>query len=294
MNTIKNKKECINKKSKFFSTIVLIVLLASFILPFASTDGFGRASAAGAPRFVDEMNLLSSSQSAALTKRLDEVSKKHDFDVVVVVVHSLGGKDARVFTADYYEEHGYGLGPDNAGIILLLAMQYRDFAFVTPEGYGTYAFTDAGQEYMERLFLPDLKNNNFYGAFMTFADAADDFLVRAEAGRPYNTGNIPRFTPAERRTARTRTIFGSVIFGLVISLIVTGIWTAQLKSIRKQNFAQSYIRQGSMNLRVQRDVFLHKNVVKTRRAKESSSSGGGSGSFKSSSGGNFSGRSGKF
>jgi len=139
-----------------------------------------------------------------------------------------------------------------------------------------------------------LKNNNFYGAFMTFADAADDFLTRAEAGSPYNTGNIPRFTPAERRSARMWTIIGSVVFGIVIALIVTGIWTAQLKSVRKQHYAQSYIRQGSMILRVQRDVFLHKHVVKTRREKESSGSGGGSGSFKSSSGGNYSGRSGKF
>ena len=257
------------------------------------------ASAARAPRFADEMNLLTASQASALTARLDEVSEKYDFDVVIAVVYSLKGKNARVFTADYYEYNGYGMGDDKAGIILLIATQYRDYAFVTPTGYGTYAFTDAGRDYMEKFFLPHLRNDDYYKAFMAFADAADDFLARAEEKRPYDTGNIPSMTEAQRRSARVWIIVAGLAAGLVVAFAVTGVWTAQLRSVRKQDLAHSYIRPGSMDLRVKKDVFLHKNVKMTARPTDSDSSSGGggggsSGSFSSSSGGSYSGSSGKY
>ena len=128
---------------------------------------------------------------------------------------------------------------------------------------------------------------------MTFADNVDDFLVRADNGRPYDTGNIPRMTAAEKSSARLWSVIISIIVALLAASIVIAIWQAQLKSVRKQDFAGSYIRQGSMALRVQRDIFLYRNITKVKR-QESSSSGGSSGSFKSSSGSSFSGRSGKF
>ena len=284
------------QRMKALTSIVLAVLLAAVILPCAFPGGTpARASAARAPRFVDDVGLLTGPQASALTARLDEVSKKHDFDVVIALVYSLGGKDARVFAADYYENNGYGMGGDKAGVILVVATQSRDFAFVTPEGYGTYAFTDAGQEYMETFFLPHLRNDDYYKAFMAFADAADDFLAKAEDKRPYDTGNIPSMTDAQRRSARIWIVIAGLAAGAVVAFIVTGIWTAQLRSVRKQDLAHSYIRPGSMKLRVQRDVFLYKNVQRTKRQSDSgSSSGGGRGSFKSSSGGGFSGRSGKY
>jgi len=288
------KKKIIRKS--FISIAILVALLMVSILPLNSPCAFDRAFAAGAPRYVDEVGLVTGTQAEVLEDKLNEVSRRHDFDVVVVVVRSLGGKDERVFAADYYEEHGYGLGDDKAGILLLIATQYRDFAFVTPEGYGTYAFTDAGQEYLEAIFLPKLSKDDYYGAFIAFADAADDFLERAAEGRPYDTGNIPRMTETQRRTARVWAVVYSLAAGLAVALVVTGFWTAQLRSVRKQIFAQSYIRPESMVLRVQNDIFLYRNVQMTRRETQSSSGSGSgsSGSFSSSSGGGFSGRSGKY
>jgi len=275
---------------------VLLAILMALILPCTSLAADpAPGSAAGTPRFTDEMNLLTEREAAALTSRLDEVSERHGFDVAVAVVNSTGGKDPRVYAADYFESNGYGLGADKEGIILLIAMERRDFAFVTTSGYGTYAFTYAGQEYLESLFLPYLSDNDYNKAFMAFADAADDFLTRAGKGQPYDRGNIPRLTDAERNSARIWTIVGSLVLGVIVAAIVTGIWTTQLKSVRRQDYAQNYIRQGSMALRVQRDIFLYRNVKRTKR-QQNNSSGGGSrgGSFKSSSGRSFSGRSGRF
>jgi len=271
--------------------LAIAAALAVAALAVAALGGAALAagSAAGSPRYIDEVNLLTAQEAGELTAKLDAISERHQFDVVVAVVDSLGGKNARLYAADFYEQKGFGFGRNLDGIILLVAMEYREYAFVTT-GYGMRAFTDAGQVYLEKLFLPYLKSDEYSMAFMAFADAVDDFLVKAGEGEPYDTGNI-RLTPSEKMKYRLYTAIGSVLLGLIIALVVTGIWRSQLKSVGRQDLAQAYIRPGSMALTARRDIFLHRHVTKTARPKNTSSGGG---SFKSSSGRSFSGRSGRF
>jgi uncharacterized protein len=266
-----------------------IVTLAFLLLALVST---GAAFAAGDnPRFIDQEGLLTSSQAAELEAMLDEISDWYQFDTVIAVVRSLGGKDPRVFAADFYEQNGFGYGKDMDGIILLLATQDRDFAFVTT-GYGFYVFTYAGQEYLEKLFLPHLRENEYNKGFLAFAQAVDDFLAKAEAGVPYDRGNIPAFTAEEFGYLRFWVGVVGLAAAFIIPAFVIGAWKSKLKTVRKEDFASAYVRDGSMILTVSQEIFLYRNVVRTKI--ESSSSSGDSGSFKSSSGSDYSGRSGKY
>ena len=276
---------------KRITRLLLIAIAATLMMTLALPD-VSHASDNGrsTPRFVDEVGLVSESQASTLTNKLNEISERQQFDVVIYVTNSTGGWNPRVFAADYFEEQGFGYGQDRDGIILMLAMQDRDYAFVTT-GYGLYAFTNAGQAHMENQFLPYLSNNEFFEAFTIFADTADDFVTKAKAGQRYDSGNIP-MSAAERQNARLITIIVSLAIAFIVPAVVTGVWTSQLKSVRSQDFACDYIRRGSMVMKMQNDVFLHRNVSRTRRSQSSNS--GSSGSFTSSSGGSFSGRSGRF
>ena len=157
------------------------------------------------PRFIDDEDLLTQAQAAELTAKLDEISERHQFDTVVAVVYSLQsgslrGREAWLYAVDFFEQNGFGFGSDLDGAILLIATEDRDFGFAST-GFGLKAFTDAGQEYLEKLFLPHLKEDNYFEAFMTYADAVDDFVTNAKAGKPYAEGNIP-LTPSERTKYR--------------------------------------------------------------------------------------------
>ena len=203
-------------------TIIIAALLTMLILPFTSLASDLARVPAGQrlPRFVDDVGLLTDREAATLTARLDEVSERHLFDTVVVVVKSIGSSDPRVYAADFYEQNGYGLDGDSEGIILLLAVEYRDVTVVTTTGYGSWAFTNAGQVYLESLYLPHLSENEFFEAFMVFADGADDFLIRAEEGRPYDRGNIPLLTDSQKREARIWAVVGSILLAAIISAAV--------------------------------------------------------------------------
>ncbi|MDR0876195.1 MAG: TPM domain-containing protein [Clostridiales Family XIII bacterium] len=261
--------------------LLLLLLLALFapITAFAASDGV--------QRFIDEENLLTAQQAAALDAKLGTISDAHDFDVAIVVVWSLEGWRAHELAAEVYEQLEYGRGADHDGAILLLAMEDRDFGFATT-GYGKYAFTSVGQEYLDTLFVPLLSENDYNGAFNAFADAADDFLTQAENGTPYNEGNIPK---SSGQKAMPYII--SVIAGLIVALVVTLSMKAQLKSVRGNEYAAEYIRSGSMALRAQNDQFLFRNVARTQRVEKEIAKGVAS-SFVSSSGRGYSGHSGKF
>lgn len=280
------------------SITILATLLITIGQAYAATDLERVPAGDRLPRFVDDKNLLTQAQARELTAKLDEISERHKFDTVVAVVHSLKsgsikGREARLYAIDFFEQNGFGFGNDLDGIVLLLATEDRDFGFATT-GYGFTAFTDAGQEYLEKLFLPHLKKDNYFEAFMAFADGVDDFVTKAKAGKPYAAGNIP-LTYEELMEYRIWSVIGSLLLGWLIALIVVTPWELELRSLRKDFFANVYIREGSMALSRSKDILLFSNVTMSPRVKNDSSSGGGSsGSFRSSSGRSATGRSGKY
>jgi len=276
-------------KNRNIAAIALVVLFAALLTP-----GVAAAASGGPARFLDEVGLLTPEQTEAVTAKLDQISLNHRFDVVIAVVWALDHREARLFAVDFFEQNGFGFGDDLSGAILLLATRDRDFGFASL-GFGLKAFTPAGQEYLDKLFLPYLKEDLYYEAFMAYAEAVDGFLTKAEAGEPYDKGNIP-LTASERETYRLAALAVSLGLALVIAFCVTFGWRRQLVSVRREELAHGYIREGSMVLTAQKDIFLYRQVHKVRRPEtdKSSSSGGSGGSFTSSSGNTATGHSGKY
>lgn len=58
-----------------------------------------------------------------------------------------------------------------------------------------------------------------------------------------------------------------IAIGIVAALIVTGIMGAQLKSVRPQNAAGSYVVDDSFRLTHSRDLYLYRNVTRHARPK---------------------------
>ena len=95
-------------------------------------------------RVVDMADLLSDSEESSLLFKLDEISERQQFDVVVVTVGSLDGKTPTAYADDFYDYNGYGFGAEYDGVLLLVSMEERDWRISTC-GYGITALTDAGQ-----------------------------------------------------------------------------------------------------------------------------------------------------
>ena len=273
------------RNGKLSGCLCLFLMMA--VLPFGQTICTGEMAIPEErqlPRLVDGADLLDMEEEKDLLEQLDEISERQQCDVAVVTTDSLDGKTPEAYADDFYDYNGYGMGEDNDGMLLLVSMENRKWHISTC-GFGIEALTDAGIEYISENFLPDLSDGNYGDAFQIYASLCDDFITQAKEGNAYDVGNMPK------GKVSLLWIPVSLLIGLVIALVVTGCMRAQLKTVRRQAAAANYMKPGSMNLKVSRDIFLYRTVTRTERPKENE---GGSSTHSSSSGETHGGGGGSF
>ena len=237
-------------------------------------------------RLVDDAGLLSEEEQSELSAKLDEISERQAFDVIIVTENSLDGKTATEYADDYFDYKGYGMGEDKSGILFLVTMSERKF-WMSTHGDAIDTFTDSGLEYIQDQIKSDLSDGNYYDAFDSFASLCEEFIIQAEDGEPYDTGNMPQepMSPVW--------ILISLGIGLALGLIITGIMRSQVKTVRMKPDAADYMKKNSLNLTRCGDMFLYNQVSRTAKPKEDSS-GGGSSTHTSSSGETHGGSGGSF
>lgn len=267
--------------------ITAIILVAIFCFCATLT-----VSAEGVEGFADEYyrvldmaSLLTESEKSALIEKLDELSVRQSMDVIVATTDDLEGYSVTEYADMLYEICMFGYGSNNDGLLLLISMEDRDW-YISTCGYGITAFTDAGIEYIGNQIKSDLSDGNYAAAFSEYAELCDDLITQAKTGEPYNKSNLPR------KPLSLVWIPIALIIGFVIAKNVVGNMKSKLKTVRKQVAANSYMKNGSMNITDSRDLFLYQTVTRTEKSQSNSSSG--SSTHTSSSGTTHGGGGGKF
>ena len=218
----------------------------------------------------DEADLLSSEEEAELTEKLLTVSHKYNAEITVATIASMDGGDIDQFVEFAYDEMALGYGENYDGVLLLVCMDPREYRILS-NGYPGDAISVSVIDTIGEAIVSDLSDGNYAQAFGTFAEECAWYLNGYVNGFPFN---VPK------------TLLIAAVVGLVIGLITVLILKGQLKSVRSQDRANAYIKPGSMELTVRRDLYLYRNVTRTKRQTSSSGSSGGGGS-RSSGGGSF-------
>lgn len=264
---------------KLLPLLLALLLCMTAVIPAFAADSL--------PRLVDNADLLTDGEESALLMKLDEISVRQKADIVVVTVDSTDGKTPMDYADDFYDYNGYGFGDNRDGVLLLVSMEARDW-WITTTGYGITAVTDAGIEYISDKFLSALSDGEYAEAFTQYAELCDEFFTQAKTGEPYDTGNLPK-----EPFHFLRNLLIALVIGFVAALIVTNVMKGNLKTVRFQTAANSYVKANSMNVSESRDMFLYTHIDRHAKPKETSSSGGSS-VHTSSSGTSHGGGGGKF
>ena len=268
--------------------VLILILLLLFAIPVSAAEGDQREL----PRFIDDADLLTHEEEAALLEKLDEISERQSCDVVIVTIDSLEGKTSVEYADDFYDYNGYGVGDEYDGLLLLVSMKDRDWAIST-SGFGIAAFTDAGLNYISEKFLPLLSDGKYSKAFTKFADLCDDFITEAKTGEPYNENHLPK------EPVGVFWIIVDLVVGLGIGYVIAFRKRQKLISVRRKVEAEDYTVPCSFVLDVNTDTFVRrfvtsKSVASTESKSNSGSTTGGSTTHTSSSGRTHGGASGKF
>ena len=218
----------------------------------------------------DEADLLNDAQEAALEKKLADVSGTYSAQIVVCTIASMDGADIDRYLDYLYDTRGFGYGENQDGVLLLVCMDPREYRILS-NGFAGVAIDGDAIDAMGDAFVSDLSDGNYATAFTEFADQCAYYLDGHLNGFPFNFG---------------KNLLISLAVGIAVGLIVAFILKGQLKTVRKQDHANAYVKQNSMNLTHQSDIYLYRTVSRTKKSSSGSSSGSG-GTARSKGGGSF-------
>lgn len=242
-------------KRKIFSVFLAALLCVSLILPVCASKD---------PLYInDQAGLLTDEEYASLSEKLEKISEKYNAWIFIYTMDSCDGRDLQDFSEEFYDEIDLGYGKNRDGVLLVVSMsQPRNFAIVC-NGFPHEAINiDSVLDAMES----DMRDENFADAFNTFAAQCDYYINGHLNGFPFDAG---------------ATLIIALVIGFIIGLISVLVMKSKLKSVRKQNQANVYVRPGSMQITIQNDLFLYRTISRIRK-QTNNSSGSGSGSSRSS------------
>lgn len=201
------------------------------------------------PLVVDNADILTDSEEAELGTKLNNLTETYKTEVAVVTVSDLEGKSPEAYADDYYDYNGYGYGDNDDGLLVVYkpGEEGERKLHITTHGTAIDAFSD--EKINDVLYeMKDLCVAEEYAeAFNAYADKCEEILIDASTPPTVHWFWIP------------------VCFavGFVLSFIISGIIVASLKSVRSKANAKDYVREGSMYVNRQQDIFLYSNVSKT-------------------------------
>ncbi|MDD7221776.1 MAG: TPM domain-containing protein [Eubacteriales bacterium] len=229
----------------------------------------------------DLSDQLSYEEWVELEARASDISQRHGCGVYAAFVDDFteygGGNDVYKTTYQLYHASELGMGADRDGIIILLSMDDRDYAMFVYGDHAEYAFDRYGQKELEDAFLGYFGDNDWYGGVSHYLDTCDEYLTRAEEGKPVRKNTLPMYLIV---------VVASCAIAGGICLMLK--W--QMKTVHKKAEANEYVAAGGLNLTKQYDRYTHTTETRRKIHDDSDSNSGTS----SCSGGGGSGRSGKF
>lgn len=251
---------------------ILSVLLATLMLwccCIAVSAEEAATTGAGDLFVIDEADLLTDSEEQALNEKLATISGAYNAQVTVATIVDTGDEYVDDLIESMYDRLGLGYGDGHDGILLLVAMDVREYRILS-NGFAADAITLDAIDTIGSAIESDLTAENYVAAFDAYADKCDYYLNGYINGFPF---------------AFWKNLAIALVIGLVVAWIVTGSMKGKLKTVRKQPAATAYTKPGSMQVFMSNDLFLYSTV--SRRAKESKSSSSSSGSSRNVGGGSF-------
>lgn len=259
----------------------MIKKIVSIVFAIILVFGLSVCAYAEEQRFVfDEASILTYDEIEELNGKAKEITENYDCEVYVITFPSLDGYEAWELNELLYAELKEVYGASENVIILMLAMEERQYDILA-HGYGNTVFTDYGKDVMAERFLDDFANDDWYWGFYDYMSTCDEFLIMAVNGEPFDIGS------ESESGANFFGVIIAIVFSCLIAFVVCMILRAQMKTARIATEAHDYAKQ--LNLTNQYDRFSHKDIRRIYNPPQENNGGGGttvnSGGFSHKSGG---------
>ncbi len=193
-----------------------ICFVAALVMTLAL---FLRAEPIAQLRPTDYVNDFAHVLDPSTVRQLDDICQQIDqkahAQIAVVTINSLDGSDIESYAVDLYKAWGIGPKSSNRGVLILLAVQDRQYRVEV--GYGLEPILPDGKVGgFGREAVPYLRAGNYSAAVLLITSRVADVIAQ-DAGVTLTNASVPAPPPEPRRNSGP-SLWG-IIFLVVIVLI---------------------------------------------------------------------------
>jgi len=271
--------QAISRSWLFMGLIIVFILLVG-----------GAPLLAESRLVVDQAGLFTVAEASDLAGQAQQIGDAYGLELVIVTTDDAGGKSARDYADDFYDQNGYGVGSDKSGILFLLDLDNRE-AYISTAGDGIRYLTDQRiEDVLDAVFASGLTEGDYVAASRAFLTTTANFLAQGIPSDQYTV---------EEQGPNTLT----APEGLA-GLAVSGISGLAFALVNKKRYKGNprpaffdYHRNSLVSMGVVADNLVHSRVTSRPLPRPQSTGGPGSGSGRStvhrSGGGSFHGGGGR-
>ena len=267
---------------KLFAGMISVALFATlFAAPAYAESG---------SYVFDEVGVLSSSEFQSLEQQGAEYASKYGIGVYIQYTGTMNGEmnpsssERNEYGRQVYLQKGLGVGSGKNGILVVVAVQSRDY--VTVKHFADSSqdpFSDEAVDALEGKYTSELSDNDWYEAAREYYDVAGEQMEYfATTGKQWTEPNL---------ISLLLKILATLGIPAFAAYAFTSGEKSKMKTAVEATEATDYLDRASFNLTVAQDQFVNTTMTVTPIPKDSKSGGGGwsnmGGGFSGSGGGKF-------
>lgn len=268
-----------NKPS--FCQLVITMLLLCFCLFSIPTY------ATAEPKVYDYAGVFSIEELESLEASAKSLSETYQMDIGIVTTNDNEGKTTKEYSDDFYDNNGYGYGPEASGLIYVYDAQNGEI-YISTSGESIKYFTDNRIDKMLDSIYTYASKGNFYDSAQDYLKNVEYYILQGIPAdqRTVDAPHVP-FTNSKGQPLNATSIGLSAIVAMLLSAIITLIIRAiiiyRYKHPRYTEPA-TIPDDSSVHYTEREDRFVTSHTTKTKIEKSTSSSGNISSTHRSSSG----------
>ncbi|MBE5804569.1 MAG: TPM domain-containing protein [Clostridiales bacterium] len=250
---------------------ILCVLLLALLLPCAALAN---------AMVVDDADLFTVFEIADMEQIIQRIEAEYQMDIVVLTTYDVPATYNDRFIQDYadiyYEQHGYGLGDDKAGLLYMIDMTNRS-PCISTDGVMIDFITDDRLDTLLNVSNPHLAVGDYGKAAVALLNYLERFLAqgRLEGSFRYDAETGTRLSGLYNALTGTE-----MLIAVVAGLAVAGIMYATVSgryNLKGSTYRYDRANNSSCDLTQNDETFLRESVSVIRHSTSNGGHSGGGG-----------------
>ncbi len=246
---------------KKFSVLLLMLVLS---LSFAAADA----------QVADNANLFTEGEISQITDICDRIEQTYQVDMFVLTSNDVPDGQTQSYADDYYDEHGLGIGDDNAGMLYLMDMNNRK-CYISTCGVMIDYITDDREEGIFDAGWDEMLSGQYGRSVILSLQQTERYLSQGrERGQfRFDEETGERYTLLYNPLTSTEKIVAAAAGLIVMIVFITSISRAY--NLKKSTYSYDLNDLSGITMSRNDVRFLREHVTRVKRSDPHDHPGGG-------------------